>query len=937
MKRIVMTCLLMVYCTVMIVAQHAFYVYNNGFINPFLFVDVDSMTLSNVDIDNYEHDHAVTQEIWMADSVCRFPLAAIDSIVYHTPSTIYTENTRVIDQSLRNYVIGCDSVTLYLRHDIPSELIPLPGTKLLSMEPDEKFPLGFIGRVCGVVSQNDTIIVNCDQLYLSDVFERFYCTFSRSSAADSIIPRAKRITADNYFDSPLSIPTFSISYKEGESRPVLFGLLNGETGIELTGSLSFPNTRVAGCLIFDKEMGTFFSMTLRSNINLKIKPSIYMGLSKYWDILSVPVDIIEIVPLVCYMYGKIGVVIGGEGKINFGSDINCQIPFACTINVSTRSKVNIPGTWIPKFGEPKFSINPVFVSGNIDFSVGAFFEEGITLFCEKVDKADIRLESGYQFGISGELGANEIGKIMEGTTVYEQMKDQFKWSLSKYNALSAEIDILGYKQKSELSRSVDNPLFEAKLVPTFENVTYRKENGKLTLCADVKENVLPEIPVGFCVRDENDSIVFEEYFGVNYEKYLLRNGFPHYEIDMPPILKPNRKYILNPIVKLFNNERLSMKALPSCEISLGIQSHTDEATNVETSSAVLNGHLSGDLELLNDDYSIKFVFGTDEKLSEETKTVIVTGVKKDRYSVIVDDLTGGTKYYYRTLLVYSDSIISTGTTLSFETPLPVNINSLVQASSYYYPDHFEYNGKNYSFKYNCTTTVELKNDKDVENWGYVYEDPDGNKSRISLNGAPHVYSDSRFAYCRNEPQSTVRLYPFVKFRNNGTFHYGEPQDFPIAYPASSDITLSSCEFKGTATNVEYLGKRYDYCSTFRFVYNAFGGYWLKVETKERGSGWDNWDNEMLPNQPVTPIDGSNALTVNYYYNEKELKGDFLVHLYGVDSTHNNSCMTSDYVIYEHDGHAFTGCKYQKTVDVPAEARFNNGGGQICEKVINKCF
>ena len=203
--------------------------------------------------------------------------------------------------------------------------------------------------------------------------------------------------------------------------------------------------------------------------------------------------------------------------------------------------------------------------------------------------------------------------------------------------------------------------------------------------------------------------------------------------------------------------------------------------------------------------------------------------------------------------------------------------------------------------------MELKTENGVENWGYVYEDADGKKSRISLKGAPLIYPDSRFSYYRNEPQSKVKLYPFVKYTNDTNYHYGEAVEYPIAYDNPCSITLASCEFKGTKENVEYRGSTYDYCSTFRFVYSATGGYWLKVEVLEDGKGWENWDNGLLADVPVTPVDGSNALTVNYYYNKKDFKGEFKAYLKGTDETHNAVYTTDGYVVLEHNGTTFTGC------------------------------
>lgn len=247
-------------------------------------------------------------------------------------------------------------------------------------------------------------------------------------------------------------------------------------------------------------------------------------------------------------------------------------------------------------------------------------------------------------------------------------------------------------------------------------------------------------------------------------------------------------------------------------------------------------------------------------------------------------------------------------TFKLEEDIPVEISNFEMNKASYYPNHYPYNNKMYSFKYNCTAYVTLKDNTNVVDWGYVYIDPEGNISDpISLQQYSGTVGDPRYSYCRNEATSTVKLKGYVKYKDDDEIYYGKEQEFPIEYPAESSVTMTNCTFQGTTSNVSYQGKTYKYKSTYRYLFTATGGYWLKVGTDEKGSGWNNWSD--LPNYTTSPVDGANALTVNYYYDDKTFSGDYNVYLKATDATHSVTHTTTEYVTYTHSNKQFTGCNF----------------------------
>ncbi len=78
-------------------AQEAFYVYrNDGDFNGFFYDEVLSMGYSKIGIDSVEYDEYVVQEVVLADTTYRIPLAAIDSIGFQQPEIRFNPKVRFL-------------------------------------------------------------------------------------------------------------------------------------------------------------------------------------------------------------------------------------------------------------------------------------------------------------------------------------------------------------------------------------------------------------------------------------------------------------------------------------------------------------------------------------------------------------------------------------------------------------------------------------------------------------------------------------------------------------------------------------------------------------------------------------------------------------------------------------------------------------------------
>ena len=131
-------------------------------------------------------------------------------------------------------------------------------------------------------------------------------------------------------------------------------------------------------------------------------------------------------------------------------------------------------------------------------------------------------------------------------------------------------------------------------------------------------------------------------------------------------------------------------------------------------------------------------------------------------------------------------------------PFPVRIVSFEQTSSHYSKlQGYEYEGKNYFYKFNATTTVELNPEaQHVKDWGYVYHDIYGVDKKISCaNQGSNPYADMRYAYYYNKSERTVELSPYVQYDDGNDIMVGKKMTFEVEY----DLPVQIISFEQTGS------------------------------------------------------------------------------------------------------------------------------------------
>ena len=164
-------------------AQEAFYIYrNDGDFNGFFFDEVLRMGYSRIDLDSIEHDVYVVQEIELADTTYRIPLAVIDSIGFQQPEIKMNPKLKILNGSnLEPYIRWSDNdqgTIAFL--GIPANLKPKVGDVLVGYDDDSDqawklYRSGFGGVVENLEERSDDVTVAyCRAIEnMGEVFEQF--------------------------------------------------------------------------------------------------------------------------------------------------------------------------------------------------------------------------------------------------------------------------------------------------------------------------------------------------------------------------------------------------------------------------------------------------------------------------------------------------------------------------------------------------------------------------------------------------------------------------------------------------------------------------------------------------------------------------------------------------------------------------------------------
>ena len=732
-----------------------FYIYrNDGGFNAFFRDEVDSIAYSNYDLDSLRYDEVVTQLIYTVDSLYRIPLAAIDSVSFVQPETIYKEDAKPIIGELFDYLIKVDSLLLTFNLSTPSSILPVVGDKLVATELTDKLPLGFTGTVRLVEMLSDGYLVTCDSLDLEDVVDQFYSVVEmvgqeengsvrrylrRKVYSEQTTPYRLVIPSINQkLDlSPLVNPkeVYTISGKAVATatiNPVISGKITRVVDNVL--NISHYNIHTVTDVKTVSQVEAVGQVANSDNpLNLSSKETKFSIEGTKPGPWGIPV------------YYAFGPKFEMSGEIALGTTVYANFSHTEDITfypLATAIGVVTPGLtpWVNRVntrsGSTKmtyFDIDWAYIAGKISACVAVVARLGIGLAAEGHNIGWVGGEAQIGAKAEAELGFDieALSKAEKGTGFYDGLKDKAKITVMPYWGLEGKISVVDDRFSfTFLGR--DNYTFwgqkwEWDFLPIFSDTKAVMTKGA---CADVSANITNDciIPytVGFTLFDENNNRIGEPWW--DEQKYWTRNNF----------------------------------SLPL----------------------------------------------------ETTFCDLATDVK---YKV------------YPTLRLLGINVLASPSA-NLDMKFPVELSDFMVTMSEYKKNGFSNNGLTYDYSFNVSVTATLdEGTEDISDWGYAYLDPLGHETLISLKTFGTSYTDTRYAYYRNETNSSCTLYGYVKYEGSDEPIFGEPHDYLLDYsckddrhPHLVDLGLPS----GLRWNCTNLGAS---------VPEGYGGYYAYAELSEKNN------------------------------------------------------------------------------------------------------
>jgi len=675
----------------------AFYIYrNDGGFNAFFRDEVDSIAYSHFDADSVFYDEIVTQLVYTQDSIYRIPLAAVDSVGFVQPETVYKENVKPIVGDLFNYLIKANGQTLVFDTSLPVALMPHKGEKLVATDVTDKLPCGFVGQVQQVTSSGEGIVVQCDSIGLGDAVTRFYGVYDIAVGGGTASVRGHRKAPQSTtypYELPFGrtqLPPISLSGFVQEKNIFDINCKN-ELNIAFTPDIRIKVTRI----IDDNPLLAF---TNHTNLFVVTDADVEMGFdvsgeaAKEWSKSFLPKQDFLIPPGVP-LYFDLGVKASLSGEIASAFTINSHVHQVTDItyyDVSLLPEVGqivsplvnrVDGT----MDVTTFNMNWDYLGFRAELKPCVYMRVGLSAISHVAGWVGVEADGGAK--MNGELmfDFNRLRDAEPGTAVYDELKDFAKIDIKPYAGVHLTAAAFDDRYIFQFGEDFENPLwtwYQGRILPGFSDTkATRLSDTRARVTANVTNDCFIPYTVGFALYDENKNHVKTELYS---EKYWTRNAFGSYTCEFDGLDK-TKKYKVYPVIRFFG--KYDMLASPSTDL-------------------------------------------------------------------IMD--------------------------------FPVTLSDFKVTKSQHDKGAFYHDGVYYDYRFDVSVTATLDDDADdISDWGYVYMDPNGREAYISLRQFGRSYTDTRYAYFRNQAHSTCTLYGYVKYVGSDEYVYGEPHDYPLDYAETS--------------------------------------------------------------------------------------------------------------------------------------------------------
>ena len=678
----------------------AFYIYrNDGQFNAFFRDEVLSIEYSNYDVDSVYYDEVVTQVVNTADSVYKIPLAAIDSVGFVQPETMYKEGSIPLEGELFDYLIRVEENTLVFDLVLPESLVPGVGDKLVATDITVKLPNGFVGVVKSVTTGTDGIYVNCENIELSEAVSQYYGVYEviAGSGGQTRVRGPRRAMHENVIyngDLPSGRKNIQLGLSGFVTEKDIFDINAKNTfDITYTPEIRIKITRVVDDLLLRSHT----NLLVITDINADVEYEVSGEAQKEWKKSFLPKQDFPIAGIPVYF--DLGAKASLSGEIATAFSFKSFAHILTDITYYDVSLLPVIGSVVsPIVNRVGGDVN--ITTMDLEWDYLGFRAEFKPRIYARVGLSAISHVAGwvggeFDFGIkaTGELmfDVDRIRNAEPGTAVYDELKDLAKIDIKPYVGAHFMAAAFDDRYVFSLGKDFDTPLgtwYQGRILPGFsETKATALSDTRASVKAKVTNDCFIPYTVGFSLYDEDNNHIDTKIYEANGKpvKYWTRNAFKSYSCEFSGLSK-EKKYKVYPVIRFFG--KYDMLCSPSANL-------------------------------------------------------------------IMD--------------------------------FPVELSDFKVTNKQYKDNGFTHDGKQYDYRFDVAVTATLVDGaEEIVDWGYMYQDPFGNPpAQISLKNYGSSYTDTRWAYYRNEPKSTCTLYGYVKYVGSDEIVYGEPQDFPLEYGETS--------------------------------------------------------------------------------------------------------------------------------------------------------
>ena len=551
------------------------YVYQkDGEILPFLRSEIQEFVYSMEDEEGVTHNEPVMQWIVMEDSICKIPLANIDSISFVTPQTVYQPGVIRLEEGLMDYVVSSDGLTIELAANTPQTLMPKVGDKLVTTVQNDRLPAGFIGKV----SEVSGTTVKCDEIGLEEVFVTYYNVYAgadefleESEAAGSpgyyraikkeengdfvIKPKAKNFDKTSEMMTIIDTDDFEV---QGQGRLKLY--------YQPVFTIKKPS------VLLSPEHGARFITSIVADYDMKSEFSIY-GKAEWtpeWPIKDIPLGVIPIPDFPFFIiYLSPGAYANVSGEITTSATCSMKGQVTTNLNIGFGGKQQKKPMVSTKVSEFDIKADSVSLKGSVE--VGPMVDLGICFVKSDNAKVSLHYKTGPELSSSFVFHPADVANAKTSTALYDQLKDVLidaKWNnnLTIEYLLSEEIVKIDDFEGTlfTLLEDAKADLRSFHVVPSFRSPSFDQNYSPRTsanafIGFTAEPTCLMPVETGLQVSDADGQKVSEwtSDTKVGVKDFIGSMKHQFNNLDM------TKDYRLNPKVKVMGIEML---ASPSKEL-----------------------------------------------------------------------------------------------------------------------------------------------------------------------------------------------------------------------------------------------------------------------------------------------------------------------------------------------------------------------------------